>query len=95
MEAKPAEAKPSEKPAEEPFIYFVQAGAYRTPDEAEGQRAKLVMQGFDARISERDQGGRIVYRVRMGPLQTKAEADKLRERLESAHIESALVRVQR
>ena len=53
------------------------------------------MQGFDARISERDQGGRIVYRVRMGPLQTKAEADKLRERLESAHIESALVRVQR
>jgi len=95
VEAKPAEAKPSEKPAEEPFIYFVQAGAYRTPDEAEGQRAKLVMQGFDARISERDQGGRIVYRVRMGPLQTKAEADKLRERLESAHIESALVRVQR
>jgi cell division protein FtsN len=96
-ESKPAEPKPSEaKPASsDPFMYFVQAGAYRTTDEADAQRAKLSMMGLDAKISERDQGGRTVYRVRVGPLDVKTDAEKVREKLEAAHIDSALVRVQR
>lgn len=96
-DTKPAESKPAEAksvPAD-PFMYFVQAGAYRTPEEAEGQRAKLGMIGLDAKISERDQGGRTVYRVRVGPLDVKTDAEKVREKLEAAHIDSALVRVQR
>jgi cell division protein FtsN len=96
-ESKPAEPKPSEpKPASaDPFMYFVQAGAYRTTEEADAQRAKLSMMGLDAKISERDQGGRTVYRVRVGPLDVKTDAEKVREKLEAAHIDSALVRVQR
>ena len=92
--AKATDAKPSES-GNDPFMYFVQAGAYRTSDEAEAQRVKLVMMGMDAKISERDQGGRTVYRVRVGPLQVKADAERVRDRLEAAHIDSALVRVQR
>ena len=97
-EAKAADAKTDAKPTEsgnDPFLYFVQAGAYRTSDEAEAQRIKLVMMGMDAKISERDQGGRTVYRVRVGPLHVKADAERVRDRLEAAHIDSALVRVQR
>jgi cell division protein FtsN len=100
-EVKPAEVKATDpkaadaKPATaDPFIYFVQAGAYRSNDEAETQRAKTVMLGLDAKISERDQGGRTVYRVRVGPLD-KAEAERVRAKLEAAHIDSAMVRVQR
>ena len=99
-EAKPAEPKASEaKPADkanstDPFIYFVQAGAYRSNDEAEAQRAKTAMLGLDAKISERDQGGRTVYRVRVGPMD-KAEAERVRTKLDAAHIDSAMVRVQR
>ena len=93
LEAKSADAKTES--GNDPFLYFVQAGAYRTTDEAEAQRVKLVMMGFDAKISERDQGGRTVYRVRMGPLQVKADAERVRDKLEAAHIDSALVRVQR
>ena len=96
--AKAADAKTDAKPTEsgnDPFLYFVQAGAYRTADEAETQRIKLVMMGMDAKISERDQGGRTVYRVRIGPLHVKADAERVRDRLEAAHIDSALVRVQR
>ncbi|WP_353141558.1 SPOR domain-containing protein [Limnohabitans sp.] len=78
----------------DPFIYFVQAGAYRSNDEAETQRAKTVMLGLDAKISERDQGGRTVYRVRVGPMD-KVEAERVRAKLEAAHIDSAMVRVQR
>ena len=99
-ETKPAEPKAAEpkvdaKPANtDPFIYFVQAGAYRSNDEAETQRAKTVLLGLDAKISERDQGGRTVYRVRVGPMD-KAEAERVRAKLEAAHIDSAMVRVQR
>lgn len=95
-DTKSAEAKATEtKPATDPFIYFVQAGAYRTPDEAESQRAKLVILGLDAKISERDQGGRTVYRVRVGPMDVKADAERVRGKLEAAHLDSAMVRVQR
>lgn len=95
VEVKPAEAKPAEsKPVTDPFIYFVQAGAYRTVEEAEAQRAKLALLGLDAKISERDQGGRTVHRVRVGPID-KVDAERVRTKLEAAHLDSAMVRVQR
>ena len=100
VEVKPAESKPAEPKAEakpasaDPFIYFVQAGAYRSTEEAEAQRAKTGMLGLETKISERDQGGRTVYRVRVGPMD-KAEAERVRAKLDAAHIDSAMVRVQR
>jgi cell division protein FtsN len=76
-------------------MYFVQAGAFRTPDDAEAQRAKLSLMGVEARITEREQAGRTVYRVRAGPFNKKEDADRLKERLDGGGLESALVRVQR
>jgi cell division protein FtsN len=60
----------------DPFIYFVQAGAFLAPAEAEAQRAKL-------------------YRVRVGPLDKKTDADRVKARLEGGGVEATLVRVQR
>lgn len=91
---KSADAKATDAKPVDPFIYFVQAGAYRSPEEAEAQRAKTSLLGLDAKVSERDQGGRTVYRVRVGPMD-KAEAERVRAKLEAAHLESAMVRVQR
>ena len=94
-EPKAVDPKLAEKPSSnDPFIYFVQAGAYRSNDEAEAQRAKTAMLGLDAKISERDQGGRTVYRVRVGPMD-KTDAERVRAKLDAAHIDSAMVRVQR
>lgn len=81
--------------APDPFIYFVQAGAYRTTDDAEAQRAKLSLMGVEAKVTEREQAGRTVYRVRAGPFNKKDEADRLKERLDGSGLETALVRVQR
>jgi cell division protein FtsN len=36
-----------------------------------------------------------VYRVRLGPYDKKEEASQIKERLESAGVESALVQVQK
>lgn len=94
--AAPASTAPAPAaPGAEPFTYFVQAGAFRTPEDAESQRAKLAMLGMDAQISEREQNGRTVFRVRVGPFNQKALADLTLEQLQVNNIESALVRVQR
>ncbi|MDO8778839.1 MAG: SPOR domain-containing protein [Burkholderiaceae bacterium] len=82
-------------PATEPFSYFVQIGAFRTAEDAESQRARLSLGGVQAKVSEREQSGRAVFRVRVGPLNKKEEADSLKEKLDAAGYETALVRVQR
>ena len=79
----------------DPFSYFIQVGAFRTPEDAEQQRAKLSLMGYQAKVTEREQYGRTVYRVRLGPFDKKDEADKTKEKLEGNAIETALVRVQR
>jgi cell division protein FtsN len=78
-----------------PFLYFIQAGAYRSVQEADAQRAKLALMGLQARVTERELSGRTMYRVRVGPFEQKDEADALKERLESNGLEAALVRQQR
>ena len=79
----------------EEFQYFVQVGAFHASDDAEGQRAKLALGGFDPKISERDQAGKMVYRVRLGPFDSKSEAEQIQSKLKSNKFESALIRVQR
>lgn len=79
----------------EPFAYFVQVGAFRTPEDAESQRAKLSLGGVEAKVSEREQSGRAVFRVRVGPFDRKEDAEKTKEKLEAVGHETALVRVQR
>lgn len=88
-------ASPSTAATGDPFNYFVQAGAFRTPEDAEQQRIKLSLMGLPARVSEREQSGRIVYRVRLGPFDKKDDADKVKVRLDTGGLEATLVRVQK
>lgn len=79
----------------DPFNYFVQVGAFRTPEDAEQQRAKISLMGLEAKVTEREQSGRTVFRVRLGPFDKKDDAEKAKERLDAGGVETALVRVQR
>jgi len=79
----------------DPFTYMVQTGAFRAPDDAEAQRAKLAMLGVEVKVSEREQSGRTVYRVRAGPFERKEDAEKAKEKLEASGFETVLVRIQR
>jgi len=90
-----AAVMPAPGPGADPFLYFVQAGAFRSAEDAEAQRAKLAILGIEALVSEREQAGRTVFRVRVGPFNQKALADLTREQLEVNGTEAALVRVQR
>jgi cell division protein FtsN len=82
--------------ASEAFVYFVQAGAFARTEEAEQQRAKLAMLGLEARITERDQAGKTIYRVRVGPYDKRTDAEAVKDKLDSSGAgDSALVRVQK
>ncbi len=85
----------STKPGVDPFIYFVQVGAFAKPEDAEQQRAKLAMLGYSAKVSEREQSGRPMYRVRLGPYQMRDEAESAQTKLQSGGEDAALVRVER
>jgi cell division protein FtsN len=87
--------KVSSGQAADPFTYFVQAGAFRTAEDAEAQRAKLSLLGAEAKVTEREQSGRTVFRVRVGPFERKEDADRSKEKLDAGGLETALVRVQR
>lgn len=79
----------------DPFIYFVQAGAFQNSDEAEQRRAKVALLGLESKLVEREQAGRTVFRVRIGPFDKQADADAAKEKLISGGIEALLVRVDR
>lgn len=72
--------------------FYVQAGAFRTAPEAETQRAKLAMTGVDAKVIERTQSGQSVHRVRVGPFDKREDADKIKQKLDAAGVESLIVK---
>ncbi|MBP6764487.1 MAG: SPOR domain-containing protein [Rubrivivax sp.] len=82
-------------PAADAFVFFVQAGAYTRAEDAEQQRARLGLIGQVAKVTEREQAGRTVYRVRLGPYPAREEADALQTRLQEQGIEAQIVRVER
>jgi len=91
-----ASAASSTKSTTDPLItYFVQAGAFGKAEDAEAQRGKLAMLGMTARVTEREQSGRTVFRVRLGPFEKKEDAVSAKDRLDGAGVDSALIQVQR
>ena len=81
--------------AADPFIYFVQVGAYSKPEDAEQQRAKLALAGLRATVTEREQNGRTVHRVRLGPFDKRDEAEAQTDRAKAIDPDASLVRVDR
>lgn len=91
--AAPAESSASMPPASaDPYQYFVQAGAYRARSDADSQRARLAMSGWDASITSRESQGQTVYRVRVGPFNKSEDAANIKRQFDQQGFDSAVVR---
>jgi cell division protein FtsN len=53
------------------------------------------MLGYTAKVLEREQAGRTMYLVRLGPYQVRDEAEALQGKLQSGGETTSLVRVER
>ena len=75
--------------------YVVQAGSFRSHDDADRLKARLALMGVEAEIqSVTIDGGGTWHRVRIGPLPDRSRVDRVRQRLEQEQVDSILLRVQ-
>jgi len=74
------------------WIYYLQAGAFRSRADAESTRAKLALLGFEAQVSERPSDQGTLYRVRLGPYTQVDAANSIRARLSDNGVDAAVVR---
>ncbi|MBC7414924.1 MAG: SPOR domain-containing protein [Herminiimonas sp.] len=81
--------------ADEKWIYFLQAGAFREPSDAENAKAKLALMGFEASISERPSDSGPLYRVRVGPFNQLEVMTRARTKLSDNGVDVAVVRTAR
>lgn len=74
--------------------YFLQAGHFRDPGEAERARAAVLLLGLDAFIVTRqDPDGSTAHRVRVGPYFDQNRLTDAKKRLRGAQIRYDLIRV--
>ncbi|MEN9775452.1 MAG: hypothetical protein RL322_2522 [Pseudomonadota bacterium] len=73
-------------------LYLLQAGAFRSSDDADNMRAKLALIGFEARVSAAEVGSERLYRVRIGPYIQQDDVNLARFRLAENGIEATVVR---
>ena len=85
---------PAVDPApDERFTYYLQAGAFREPNDAEATKAKLALMGVAANIAERQSDLGTLYRVRVGPYADVETMNRTRVRLSDNGVDVAVVRV--
>lgn len=72
--------------------YLLQAGAFRSQEDANGMRAKLALLGFEAKVLSAEVNGQSVYRVRVGPYAQLDDMNKARARLAENGVEVSVVR---
>jgi cell division protein FtsN len=86
-----AKAATPEAPRE---TYFIQAGAFQNPADADGQKAKLALLGLESSVEPTaipEKG--TWYRVRLGPYSRVDEINRVRALLAQNGIEGSLVKI--
>ncbi|MEW6689972.1 MAG: SPOR domain-containing protein [Pseudomonadota bacterium] len=75
-------------------VFFIQAGSFQNPADADNQKAKIAILGFESSVeptSLPDKG--TWYRVRLGPYTSLDELNKVRRVLTQNGIDASLVKV--
>ena len=88
-----ASAKASQQDASKD-VYFIQAGSFQNPADADNQKARLAILGFESSVEPAtlpDKG--TWYRVRMGPYRKVEEINKVRQLLAQNNIDASLFKV--
>ena len=74
-------------------VYFIQAGSFQNPADADNQKARLAILGFESSVEPAnlpDKG--TWYRVRLGPYKKVEEITKVRQQLAQNGIDASLVK---
>jgi cell division protein FtsN len=75
-------------------LYFLQAGAFQNPADADNLKARLALLGLEASVEPTnlpDKG--VWYRVRLGPYANVEEINRVRAQLVQNQVDASLVRI--
>jgi cell division protein FtsN len=75
-------------------VYFIQAGSFQNPADADNQKARLAILGFESSVEPAnlpDKG--TWYRVRLGPYNRLDEINRIRQALAQNGIDASLVKI--
>jgi len=87
-------AKQAGKPGAPKDSYFLQAGSFQNPADADNLKAKLALMGVEANVEPANLAEKGVwYRVRIGPYTRVDEINRVRQQLMQNGVEASLVRV--
>jgi cell division protein FtsN len=87
-------AKQVGKPGAPKDSYFLQAGSFQNPADADNLKARLALMGVEASVEPANLAEKGVwYRVRLGPFTRIDEINRLRQQLAQNGVEASLVRI--
>jgi cell division protein FtsN len=92
--ARQARSQPGGQQAAVKDVYFIQAGSFQNPAEADNQKARLAILGFESSVEPAnlpDKG--TWYRVRLGPYTKVDELNRVRQALAQNGIDASLVKI--
>jgi cell division protein FtsN len=74
-------------------IYYLQAGSFKSAEDADRLRARLILMGMDAKVEAvSGKGSGTWHRVQVGPFSSRSKLSKARNQLISEGIETLLLR---
>jgi cell division protein FtsN len=89
-----AAAKAGDRPGAPADLYFVQAGAFQNPADADNLKARLALIGLVASVEPASLPDRGTwYRVRLGPYNQLEEINRVRATLAQNGVDASLVRI--
>ncbi|SHH71437.1 SPOR domain-containing protein [Pollutimonas bauzanensis] len=91
-EALPAQASKPAAAAGTQATYYLQAGAFRSENDAEAVKARILLMGLSAQVQKAQVNGATINRVRVGPFKGIDEMNRSRARLGEEKIASSVIR---
>jgi cell division protein FtsN len=78
---------------EKPGAYVLQAGSYRNEADADRVTRQLTLEGIDAKVQRVALDTDVWFRVRVGPISDLAQLNKVRHQLQTADVDTLVIRV--
>ncbi len=88
-----AASEPQNISASDDSRYVLQAGAFESSADADDLKARIALSGESARVEQAEVNGKTMYRVRLGPFDGAAAADRARANLAGQGIQANRIAV--
>jgi cell division protein FtsN len=87
-------AKQTDKPGALKETYFLQAGAFQNPADADNLKAKLALMGYEASVEPTNIAEKGTwYRVRLGPYNRVEDINRVRQQMADNGVQASLIRI--